>query len=61
MWLMLQAEELGDFVIGTGESHSIEEFLDEAFGYVNLDWHTHVEIDTRYYRPTEVNYLLILE
>ena len=58
MWLMLQQDEPQDFVIGTGETHSVREFLDEAFGYVELDWRDHVRIDPRYYRPTEVDYLL---
>lgn len=58
MWLMLQQEQPRDFVIGTGEAHSVREFLDEAFGYVGLDWQEYVRIDPRYYRPTEVDYLL---
>lgn len=58
MWLMLQQESPSDFVIGTGESHTPEEFLQEAFGYVNLEWEKYVEIDNRYFRPTEVNFLL---
>jgi GDPmannose 4,6-dehydratase len=58
MWKMLQHDEAGDFVIGTGESHSVREFLDEAFGYMGLDWHEYVEIDPRYFRPTEVDYLM---
>lgn len=58
MWLMLQHENAGDFVIGTGESHTIREFLDEAFGYVNMDWNEYVKIDPRYFRPTEVDFLL---
>jgi GDPmannose 4,6-dehydratase len=58
MWKMLQHEYADDFVIGTGESHSVREFLDEAFGYVELDWNEYVRIDPRYYRPTEVDYLL---
>ena len=58
MWKMLQHDAAGDFVIGTGESHSVREFLDEAFGYVNLDWQEYVEIDPRYFRPTEVDYLM---
>jgi GDPmannose 4,6-dehydratase len=58
MWKMLQHDTPGDFVIGTGESHSVREFLDEAFGYVNLDWHDYVEIDPRYFRPTDVDYLM---
>jgi GDPmannose 4,6-dehydratase len=58
MWKMLQYEKADDFVVGTGESHSIREFLDEAFGYANLDWHDYVQNDPRYYRPNEVDYLL---
>ena len=58
MWKMLQQERPDDFVIGTGEAHSVREFLDEAFGYVGLDWHDYVQIDPRYFRPNEVDYLL---
>jgi len=58
MWLMLQQEVPGDFVIGTGEAHTVREFLEEAFGYVGLDWNQYVRIDPRYFRPTEVDYLL---
>ncbi|MFZ3071450.1 MAG: GDP-mannose 4,6-dehydratase [Anaerolineaceae bacterium] len=58
MHLLLQQEEPDDFVIGTGEAHSVRDFLDEAFGYVDMDWHKYVEIDPRYYRPTEVDFLL---
>ena len=58
MHLILQQEQPGDFVIGTGESHSVREFLDESFGYAGLDWHRYVKIDPHYYRPTEVDYLL---
>jgi GDPmannose 4,6-dehydratase len=58
MWAMLQQDEPDDFVIATGETHSVREFLDEVFGYLNLDWHAHVEIDPRYYRPAEVDLLL---
>jgi len=58
MWIMLQHEYAEDFVIGTGESHSVREFLDETFGYIDLDWNEYVRIDPRYYRPTEVDYLL---
>ncbi|MEZ4866307.1 MAG: GDP-mannose 4,6-dehydratase [Caldilineaceae bacterium] len=58
MWLMLQQAEPHDFVIGTGEAHSVQDFLEEAFGYVELDWRDYVRIDPRYYRPTEVDYLL---
>jgi GDPmannose 4,6-dehydratase len=57
MWKMMQHDEPGDFVIGTGEAHSVREFLDEAFGYAGMDWHNYVEIDPKYYRPTEVDYL----
>jgi GDPmannose 4,6-dehydratase len=57
MWLMLQQEKSDDYVIATGESHSVREFLNEVFGYLDLDWHKYVEIDPRYYRPTEVDYL----
>jgi GDPmannose 4,6-dehydratase len=57
MWMMLQQEEPDDYVIATGESHSVEEFLEEAFGYVGLDWRGYVEIDPRYLRPTDVGFL----
>ena len=57
MWKMLQCDPPNDFVIGTGEAHSVREFLDEAFGYLNLDWQDYVKIDARYYRPNEVDYL----
>jgi len=58
MWLMLQQEEPDDYVVATGETHSVRELLEEAFSYVGLDWHKHVEIDPRYYRPTEVDLLI---
>ncbi|MDQ6678053.1 MAG: GDP-mannose 4,6-dehydratase, partial [Acidobacteriota bacterium] len=58
MWQMLQQESPGDFVIATGEAYSVRDFLDEAFGRVNLDWRDCVEIDPRYMRPTEVDYLM---
>jgi GDPmannose 4,6-dehydratase len=58
MWLMLQQPAPDDYVIATGETHSIREFLDVAFGHVGLDWRQHVEIDTRYYRPAEVDLLI---
>ena len=58
MWLILQQDRPDDFVIGTGETHSVQEYLEEAFGYAGLDWHEHVEIDPRYFRPTEVDFLL---
>ncbi len=50
-------DEPADFVIGTGEAHSVREFLDEAFGYLDMDWHEYVKIDPRYYRPNEVDFL----
>jgi len=58
MWLMLQQSEANDYIIATGESHSVKEFLAEAFSYVGLNWQEHVEIDPRYYRPAEVDVLL---
>lgn len=57
MWLMLQQDNPDDYVIATGETHSVREFLDEVFGYLDLDWHDYVEIDPRYFRPTEVDFL----
>lgn len=54
MWLMLQQEKPDDYVIGTGETHSVKEFLVEAFSYVDLDYKKYVEIDSQYFRPTEV-------
>ncbi|HLB08614.1 MAG TPA: GDP-mannose 4,6-dehydratase [Gemmatimonadaceae bacterium] len=57
MWLMLQQDEPDDYVVATGESHSVREFLEEAFGCVGLDWQEHVEIDSRYFRPSEVDHL----
>ena len=58
MWQILQPDKPEDYVIGTGESHSVEEFLKETFGYAKLDWRKYVGIDPRYQRPTEVHYLL---
>ena len=58
MWLMLQADEPDDYVIATGETYSVRDFLDKAFGLLDLDWKKHVEKDPRYYRPTEVDLLL---
>jgi GDPmannose 4,6-dehydratase len=57
MWLMLQQPEPDDYVISTGETHSVRELLDEAFGYAGVDWEKHVELDPRYLRPTEVEHL----
>ena len=58
MWLMLQQDKPEDFVIATGEAHSVKEFLDEAFAYAGFDWKEHVEIDPKYFRPTEVDVLI---
>jgi GDPmannose 4,6-dehydratase len=56
-WRIMQENRPGDYVIGTGESHSVEEFVKEAFSYVNLDWREYVELDAMYFRPTEVDHL----
>lgn len=58
MWLMLQQAQPDDYVIATGETHSVREFLNLAFGYVNLDWQDYVEFDDRYLRPSEVELLI---
>jgi GDPmannose 4,6-dehydratase len=58
MWLMMQAEQPDDYVVATGETHSVREFLEEAFGCLGLDWEKYVEIDPRYFRPAEVDLLL---
>jgi GDPmannose 4,6-dehydratase len=58
MWMMLQQDEPSDYVIATGETHSIREFLEEAFGYLNLDWREYIDIDPRFYRPAEVELLV---
>lgn len=58
MWLMLQQEEPEDYVIATGETHSVQEFLEEAFHYVGLDWKDYVAYDSRYDRPAEVDLLI---
>lgn len=57
MWQMLQLEVPDDFVVATGETHSVREFLETAFEHVGLDWAKYVEIDSKYFRPTEVDYL----
>ncbi len=57
MWLMLQQHDPDDFVVATGESYSVREFLDEAFGYLGISWEDQVVIDPKYFRPTEVNEL----
>ena len=58
MWLMLQADKPDDFVVATGVSHSVRELLELAFSHVGLHWQDHVEIDSRYFRPSEVDHLL---
>jgi GDPmannose 4,6-dehydratase len=58
MWLMLQQEKPDDFVIATGETHSVQDFVEEAFSYAGLDWKKYVKVDPRYYRPTEVDALI---
>jgi GDPmannose 4,6-dehydratase len=58
MWQILQQEKPDDFVIATGETHTVREFLEEAFGYAGLDWHAYVQEDARYLRPSEVDYLI---
>lgn len=58
MWLMLQQEKPDDFVVATGETHSVEEFLDVAFGHVDLDWHDYVVQDPQFMRPAEVDLLV---
>jgi GDPmannose 4,6-dehydratase len=58
MWLMLQQDEPGDYVVGTGEAHSVREFVELAFERAGLDWKKYVEIDPRYFRPAEVDFLL---
>jgi len=57
MWLMLQQDKPDDYVIATGDTHSVREFLGEVFGYLDLDWQKYVEIDPRYFRPSEVDCL----
>ena len=58
MWLMLQKDAPDDYVIATGETHTVREFLERAFGYVNLNWEDYVEFDQRYLRPAEVDLLI---
>jgi len=57
MWLMLQQEAPDDYVIATGETHSVRDFLDEVGGFLDLDWTLYVDVDPRYYRPAEVDIL----
>ncbi len=58
MWLMLQQSEPDDYVVATGETHSVQEFVEEAFAYLDLDWKQHVTQDQRFYRPAEVDLLV---
>src|SRR5205823_3872551 len=58
MWLMLQQDKPDDYVVATGETHTVREFLGEVFGHLDLEWHQFVEIDKRYLRPAEVDFLL---
>jgi GDPmannose 4,6-dehydratase len=58
MWMMLQQDEADDYVVATGETYSVKEFLDESFGLVGLDWKKHVEISEKYFRPAEVDLLI---
>ncbi|MBF0489610.1 MAG: GDP-mannose 4,6-dehydratase [Candidatus Omnitrophica bacterium] len=58
MWLMLQQPKADDYVIATGQTYSVKEFLEESFGYAKMDWRKYVVIDKRYFRPTEVDLLL---
>lgn len=57
MWLMLQQDKPDDYVVATGETHSVREFIEEVFSYLELDWEKYIEIDPRYFRPTEVDIL----
>ena len=57
MWRMLQQDKPDDYVLATGETHSVREFLEEVFGYLNLNWQDYVEIDSRLFRPAEVDLL----
>jgi len=57
MWRMLQTDRPRDYVVATGRSHSVGEFVEEAFGYADLNWRDHVRVDPRYLRPTEVDHL----
>ena len=58
MWMILQQDKPDDYVIATGETHSVKEFCEEAFAHAGLDWNEYVEIDKRYYRPAEVDLLI---
>jgi GDPmannose 4,6-dehydratase len=58
MWHILQQDEPDDYVVGTGESHSVRDFVEEAFDYVGLDWHEHARVDHKYFRPLDVDSLV---
>jgi len=58
IWLILQQEHANDFVIGTGQGHTVRDFVEQAFGYAGLDWERYVEIDPAFLRPAEVNAVL---
>ena len=58
MWMIMNAAEADDYVVATGETHSVREFLEKTFSYLDLDWEKYVEIDPRYFRPAEVDVLL---
>ena len=58
MWLMLQEEHPDDYVVATGETHTVREFCEVAFGHVGLSWQDHVVVDPKFFRPTEVDLLL---
>jgi GDPmannose 4,6-dehydratase len=58
MWLMLDAQEPDDYVIATGETHTVREFAEHAFSHAGLDWEKYVKVDPSYFRPTEVDLLL---
>src|SRR5688572_18378657 len=58
MWLMMQQEQPDDYVIAMGETHSVREFLEEAFSYAGLEWEKYVKVDPKYFRPAEVDFLL---
>jgi len=58
MWLMLQQEKPDDYAIATGETHSVREFVEKVFAQLDMDYHDYVEIDPKYFRPTEVDVLL---
>ncbi len=58
MWLMLQQDAPDDYVIAAGESHTVREFLEEAFSYVGLNWQNYLDIDPKHYRPAEVDLLV---